>query len=227
MSKGFYEKYWQREGGAIPENDPTTEERKTLLTNALRSLSKGAKVLDAGCGSGEFAEFLKQLEFKVAGVDISQTAIKKASMRCPETNFCVKSLEDPIPFKDAEFDAIWSTEVLEHIFDVHSALSEINRVLKDSGLFILTVPYHGIMKNIFLTLFGFERHFNPELSHIRFFTNRSLTSCLTNAGFKPVFWKGIGRFYPLYKGIFVVAKKVGRPEAGKANVGYAEYDKFK
>ncbi len=217
-NKGFYEEYWQREGGAVPESDPTTGERKALLAQALRPLSKGARILDAGCGSGEFVEFIKELGFDVSGVDISQTAVEKARARCPGTNLLVASLEEPLSLNDAEFNAVWSTEVLEHIFDVHSTLSEINRVLKDRGLFVLTVPYHGIIKNIVVTLFGFERHFNPELSHIRFFTNNSLSKCLVQAGFKPVQWKGFGRRFPLYKGIFVVAKKVGMPEKERMKI---------
>lgn len=218
-TKDFYEKYWQREGGAVPESDPTTKERERFLAQAIGSLSKGAKILDAGCGSGGFVRFIKQLGFDAVGVDISQTAIEKARGRCPGTNFWVKSLEERLHFKDAEFDAVWSTEVMEHIFDVHSALSEINRILKDSGLFILTIPYHGIIKNIALILFNFEGHFNPELSHIRFFTKKSFTKCLIQTGFEPLFWKGIGRFRPLYKSIFVVAKKVKLPEEERAIIG--------
>ncbi len=211
-NKGFYEEYWQREGGAVPESDSTTGERKALLAQALRPLSKGAKMLDAGCGSGEFVEFIKELGFDVSGVDISKTAVEKARARCPGTPFWVKSLEDRLPFKDDEFDVVWATEVLEHIFEIHSTLSEINRVLKDGGLFILTVPYHGLIKNLAVALLGFDNHYNPDISHIRFFTLKTLEGSLRKSGFETVSWCGVGRLWPFYKSMFVVARKTSVPE---------------
>jgi ubiquinone/menaquinone biosynthesis C-methylase UbiE len=51
-----------------------------------------------------------------------------------------------MPFEDKIFDVVWSTEVIEHLYHVQRYLHEINRVLKPNGLFILTAPYHGIIK---------------------------------------------------------------------------------
>ncbi|MDD2482484.1 MAG: class I SAM-dependent methyltransferase, partial [Lutispora sp.] len=47
-----------------------------------------------------------------------------------------------MPFKDGVFDLIISEDVIEHIFDVELAFSEINRVLKTGGYHIFTVPIH-------------------------------------------------------------------------------------
>ena len=214
----FYESYRSSGGQCIPEEDTTTEKRKSLLADALDRLGKGAdadqrvlKILDAGCGNGEFSEFIGELGFEVVGIDISESAIKMAKDSSSRGSFHVGSLEDKLPFNEGEFAAIWSTEVLEHIFDVHACLSEFNRVLQESGLLIITVPYHGMIKNLALALAGFERHYNPYLSHIRFFSQRSLTNCLIQAGFEPLRWKGIGRFWPFNKSFFVVSRKVGAP----------------
>lgn len=211
-SEKFYEAYWSREGIGITENDPTTKSRKRLLASTLRQFlipsDRPGKVLDAGCGNGEFTAFIKNIGFDVVGIDIARAAIEKASNSCPEVSFYIGSLEEKLPFHEGEFNAIWSTEVLEHIFDIHSYLSEFNRVLNEGGVLILTTPFHGLVKNLAITLVWFERHFDPYLSHIRFFTKRSLTKCLIRAGFEPVLWRGIGRIWPLYKSFFVVARKV-------------------
>ena len=198
----FYESYRSSDGQCIPEEDTTTEKRKSLLADALNRLGKGAdadqrvpKILDAGCGNGEFSEFIGELGFEVVGIDISESSIKMAKDSSYRGSFHVGSLEDKLPFNEGEFAAIWSTEVLEHLFDVHACLSEFNRVLQESGL----------------ALAGFERHYNPYLSHIRFFSKRSLTNCLIQAGFEPLRWKGIGRFWPFNKSFFVVSRKVGAP----------------
>jgi SAM-dependent methyltransferase len=214
---GFYERYWSTGSAAPPEDDPTTPVRKRLLSWALARFlvigDRPPKVLDAGCGTGEFTAFIRGLGFDVAGIDIAKAAIERARVLCPEVSFSVASLEEALPYPDGEFDAIWCTEVLEHIFDVHACLSEFNRVLRNEGILILTTPFHGLLKNLAIALVGFERHFNPYLSHIRFFTKRSLTECLSRAGFKPVLWRGIGRIWPLYKSFFVVARKVKPPAA--------------
>ena len=219
-TKGFYDKYWQAEE-AVPERDSTTIQRKKLLMVSLQSLSgslklqgvdngrKGLKILDAGCGNGEFSEFIKNMGFDVVGIDISVSAVEKAKTRNPGIDFRVHSVEDLLPFNDGEFDVIWSTEVLEHVFDVHACLCQFNRILKPEGQLILTVPYHGFIKNMAIALFGFERHYNPDISHIRFFTKDSIDKCLVRAGFSPIFWKGIGRYWPLYKSICVVAQRSG------------------
>jgi len=219
----FYEAYWSKEGKAVPDEDPTTEERKHVLALSLRQLAatrdRPGKILDAGCGNGEFTMFIKELGFEVVGIDTAVAAIERARARYPNITFYIGSLEDRLLFHDGEFQAIWSTEVLEHLFDVHACLSELNRVLAQNGLLILTTPFHGLLKNIAITLMAFERHFNPYLSHIRFFTRRSLTECLTRAGFDPVLWRGIGRSWPLYKSFFVVARKVRAAEPPPEIIG--------
>jgi SAM-dependent methyltransferase len=202
----FYEVYWLREGKLIAEDDPTTENRKRLLALAFKKFLPGpssgqprGKVLDAGCVDGEFCIFIRQLAFDIVGIDIACAAIESARLRCPAARFCVGSLETSLPFHNGEFDAIWYTEVLEHLFGVHACLAELNRELREGGLLILTTPFHGLMKNLAITLVGFERHFHPYLSHIRFFTRQSLSECLWRAGFELVMRHGIGRIWPLYR----------------------------
>ena len=112
-----------------------------------------------------------------------------------------------IPAEVAEFDAVWSTEVIEHVFDVHLHLREVHRVLRDGGLYVLTTPFHGRLKNILVSLLKFDRHFDPEGGHIRFFDRAGLNRCLLRAGLRPLAWRGIGRVWPLYRTWFVVARK--------------------
>ena len=211
----FYESYWSRSAFPIPADDPTTSERQLMLKQALDEFlgrpdqeQRTGKVLDAGCGSGEFSHFIEGCGFEVVGIDIASAAVERARARFPEGRFHVGSLEERLPFCEAEFDAIWCTEVLEHLFDVHYCLSEFNRVLHVGGILILTVPFHGLVKNLAIAIAGFEKHFDPSLSHIRFVTKQSLKDSLDRAGFEALRWRGIGRVWPLYKSFFVVSRKV-------------------
>lgn len=103
---------------------------------------------------------------------------------------------------------MWSSEVIEHIFGVYDYLAEARRVLRDGGYLILTTPFHGVIKNLTVALFFFDRHFNSiEGGHIRFFTRRALATLVQKFGFEEVAFSTIGRVPPLAKSMFVVYRK--------------------
>jgi SAM-dependent methyltransferase len=209
MTRAFYESYWSgRE--APPDRDPTTRARKRRLLETLRrfGVPGSARILDLGCGGGEFSQFIADSGYQPIGVDIASAAIERARRDFPQLEF--RALHDnlAIPAGSADFDAVWSSEVIEHVFDVHLHLSEINRVLRNDGLYILTTPYHSRLKNVLIALTRFDRHFDPDGGHIRYFDRRGLNRCLTRAGFEPMLWSGIGRIWPLYRTWFVVARKI-------------------
>src|SRR5262249_47387866 len=127
--------------------DPTTPERKRLLKRHLNHLPRDSKVLDYGCGRGEFTDYLASLGFEAVGVDVSQHAIDFNRHDFPQLEFL--ELEgDRAPFADEFFDAIWSSEVIEHVYDVHAVFAEFSRLLRPGGLLIITTPYHGWLKDL-------------------------------------------------------------------------------
>ncbi len=76
-------------------------------------------ILDAGCGDGAFLAFMHRLGFRVTGIELAEGAATRARRRCPDADVWIASLEETLPFDDQAFDAIWCTEVLEHLFHVH------------------------------------------------------------------------------------------------------------
>ncbi len=204
----FYERYWQHATDPASECGQIVGERQTMLKAALSHLPPKARVLDSGCGNGVFTAFLQELGFDVVGIDISTTAVEHAKQQCPSIQFKVASLEGRLPFQNEEFDAVWCTEVLEHVFDVDKALTEIKRILRSGGKLVLTTPYHGLVKNLVISILAFNRHYDPRGPHIRFFSRRSLTLCLEQAGFGVERWAGVGRFWPVWMSHFVVARKL-------------------
>ncbi len=112
-----------------------------------------------------------------------------------------------IPAEDQTFGAVWCSEVIEHILEVDYFLKKVRRVMKPGRILILTTPYHGFIKNLFIILFRFDRHFNVSGSYIRFFSKSSLTARFERAGFAPLSYGGIGRIWPMYRTWFVVARK--------------------
>jgi len=207
----FYEQYWNVRAEVSVQHARRIAQCQLKLKRALENIPIGAPVLDAGCGQGLFSLFMLQLGYKVFGIDISYKALRNAKTVISNGYFGRASLEDALPFRGEYFAAVWCSEVMEHVFYVYGVLAELNRVLIRNGMLVLTTPYHGLLKNLAITLTGFEKHYNPNISHIRFFTRRSLASCLNNAGFEIVKWNGVGRWRPFWMSHFVVARKVSMP----------------
>lgn len=203
----LYGRYWERGVSAPPEHDPTTPRRIVLLKRALKGLAPGAKVLDAGCGGGIFLREMISWGFDVTGTDISQGALTLAASRAPGARLVQAELGMRLPFNDSEFQAIFSTETIAHVLDTETLFAEFRRILTDGGLLILTTPYHGLVKNLLIALFAFDKHYSPLGTHLRYYTRRSLEAVLTAYGFRVERVTGVGRIWPLWKSIWVEARK--------------------
>ena len=155
-----------------------------FMDGGLRSMQQPCDALEVGCGNGFFTGHLSDRGCRTTGIDFSPKAIEIAQQRSPKASFKVHDLTLPLPFDDTQFDFIWCSEVLEHLFSPLFVLQEIQRVLRPGGKFLCTVPYHGLLKNVGIALLAFERHYDPEYPHIRFYTRKSLRSLVQKAGLK-------------------------------------------
>jgi len=103
---------------------------------------KGLKVLDVGCGTGEFtfSVLSKILEKpKLVGTDFSKGMIDVCKKNFPEFSFKVMDIQD-LTFKDSTFDVVLSRQMLEHVPNPLKAVKEMHRVLKPGGTLILSTP---------------------------------------------------------------------------------------
>ena len=110
---------------------------------ARMHVSPDARVLDVGCGSGWATRLLAEQAFngQVTGVDISDEMIRvarEASRSFRNIDFEIASAEQ-LPFPDDEFNHAFSMESLYYYRDIPKALSEINRVIKPGGSFVVVV----------------------------------------------------------------------------------------
>lgn len=86
--------------------------------------TKGEKVLDAGCGTGELSRYLKNVN--LFGVDLSNNAIKDASGKGYVKLSCA-SMEST-PFKNREFDSVISVGVIQYLEDPEKTFEELLRI---------------------------------------------------------------------------------------------------
>jgi tellurite methyltransferase len=146
----------------------------------------GARILDAGCGSGRNLVYFLRRGFEVFGVDHQPEAVshvrglaESLAPRLPTDNFRVSAVE-AMPFPDARFDAVISSAVLHFAVDethFRKMLAEMWRVLKDGGLlFVRLASSIGIEDKIMPV--GQGRYALPDGSE-RFLVDEELLIELT------------------------------------------------
>ncbi len=143
-------------------------------------------LLDLGCGRGHFLKYLGP-QYRSLGYDISTTSIKHCLSK--KINAKVVNLEESFPDSANTFDTIVAGEIIEHIFDTDSFLSEIKRVLKPNGSLILSTPNLASLGRRLLLMIGrnplIEDSLGPQnAGHVRYFTFPLLKQLLTRHGFE-------------------------------------------
>jgi 2-polyprenyl-3-methyl-5-hydroxy-6-metoxy-1,4-benzoquinol methylase len=114
-----------------------------LLEVGCGSGLNGLSILDFGCGDGAFAYDLFRCGARVSGVDNSSIAIEYARRRHGNlgsaAEFHCASCYDT-PFASGSFDALVSTDVIEHVQHTDQFLREIYRLLKPGGIAVVSTP---------------------------------------------------------------------------------------
>jgi 2-polyprenyl-3-methyl-5-hydroxy-6-metoxy-1,4-benzoquinol methylase len=187
-----------------------------IAPEVLRVLKKlGARrVLDLGAGNGVLCGHLVAQGHQAVGVEYDKQGVDLARASYPHIafyNFGVQ--DDPMLLleKEAAFDAVVSTEVIEHLFSPHLLPLYASGVLKPGGYLVLTTPYHGYFKNLALALLNkWDKHFTVlwHGGHIKFWSRATLTALLEQQGYAVVGFSGVGRIPYVWKSMVVVAKRV-------------------
>ncbi len=117
--------------------------------------------LDFGCYDGAFLSALKDKKIgRLVGVDVSEEAVKKGQRLYPELEIIKIREATTLPFDDGVFSSATILDVLEHVYEQTELLAELNRVLKDGGKLIVTVPGQHLFS--FLDMGNFKFRF-PRL----------------------------------------------------------------
>jgi SAM-dependent methyltransferase len=145
--------------------------RRTVFEGVLDGLGlpAGARVLDAGCGSGRNMVELARYG-PVTGIELSATSVALARERGVGEVIAGSVLE--MPFADESFEAAVTLDVIEHLEDDLAALRELRRVVAPGGALLVTVPaYQWLWSG------------HDEINHHhRRYTRRSLQRVAEQAG---------------------------------------------
>lgn len=128
---------------------PLNLQQRLALMNDCRAL-RGQKVLDCGCGQGQYV-----LGFLAQGADaygveyIGENVAAFAALHPQHARRVVQGDIERLPYPDASFDAALLNEVLEHVPDDAAGLREVRRVLRPGGWLFVFSPNR---------LYPFETH---------------------------------------------------------------------
>ncbi|OGV91088.1 hypothetical protein A3A66_01330 [Microgenomates group bacterium RIFCSPLOWO2_01_FULL_46_13] len=180
----YYQRYWRHRlsYGKIYADLPTRV--KVALAYLGREFTT---ILDIGCGDGVLGKALlrQQVQRRVVGLDISETALKLAR---PYYNriFQADISRLEIGWLPEKFEAITALEVIEHVIDPERLVRFAREHLTDDGRFIVSFPNTAWWKYRWDLMRGKFIDESPAFSdfdHIHFYTLDSLEKLLTKNGF--------------------------------------------
>jgi len=138
----------------------------------------GKKVLEIGCGRGEFLSLLARLPVNAFGVEFSENSVSLCQQSGLQVSRGYPDTNSP-DFPDAPFDAFMLLMFLEHMPDPNASLRAIRRQLVPNGIGLIEVPNFDMMIR--------ERLFSEFISdHLLYFTRETLETTLKTNGFEVI-----------------------------------------
>jgi len=141
----------------------------------VRALLAGRKVLDLGCASGQY---LRCFGPESVGLELSEPDLRA----CTAAGMSVRraDLNRPLPVPDGEFDAVFCSNVLEHVDAPLTLLREARRALRHpGGVLALALPIEGSAAD----LIGKDRYYESHPGHLYAFSPRNIGRLLGATGF--------------------------------------------
>jgi SAM-dependent methyltransferase len=176
-----------------PAQTAVIHRRWKAFASALRMFLSGTeaghsvRMLDAGCGDGINLVGLRRIlfglrrPFDLFAIDMSALRVERARAADRANGRVVCGSVTALPFESATFDVVLCNHVIEHVSHPEAVAAEIARVLRPGGLCIVGVPNEGSVlarvRNHIL-----QRSILSTTDHVNFFTGRSLSRLLQNAG---------------------------------------------
>jgi SAM-dependent methyltransferase len=174
------------EAWGVSSNEPMVRMLKVAtfrqrLAAILPRLPSRARVLDVGCATGYFLEAASDAGLEPYGVEISEFGAEASRAKVGAGRVFQGELEhaqfDGMP--DGGFDAVFMSDLIEHVRDPRSTLDAARRRLNERGVLVVTTPWTAS----FSRRFAGRRwlHYKPE--HLYYFGPENLSMLLGQCGF--------------------------------------------
>lgn len=150
----------------------------------LASLNEKSRVLEIGCGTGNYLSVLELLtKAEVWGIDASEGMLLKAREKTPSAKLIEGDATELAEIPGSYFDLVYMIDVIHHIKDIHTMLKNIHRVLKPNGRVLIYSDSYEHIRNRLTTKY-FPETLAAELS--RYQDTPELIASLSLNGFKEI-----------------------------------------
>lgn len=154
------------------------------IRQTIRKMVPRGRLLDVGCGLGEFLSLFPPEHYEVQGVEPSQVAAEHALQKFG-ISVCADHYRQNL-FNSQRFDVITALQVFEHLRDPRQFLAAVYEHLRPGGVVVIDVPSYNNPRFLFYRLTGLspivKRDFIP--SHLFYYTRRTLVDLAASAGFR-------------------------------------------
>lgn len=197
-----------------PSNENVGRKLADIFVELMRRLDGVSRICDLGCGNGYLASRLSVSGFTVTGVDASASGLEIAARHYANDNVNFihaeigTNLNSLLP-ADALFDAVVSSDVIEHLYRPAELIETAATLLNPGGYLIVGTPYHGYLKNLAIIIVGkWDSHHGVEWDggHIKFFSKRTLRDLVVRHGFQEPKFHCFGRVPFLWKHMVCIAQ---------------------
>jgi 2-polyprenyl-3-methyl-5-hydroxy-6-metoxy-1,4-benzoquinol methylase len=195
-----------------PSNGRTGEALAARLVGLLSGLPQVRSICDLGSGNGYLSGLLVERGFRVVGVDASASGVAIARrVLGGRASFTCARIDSSLAAKlgGARFDAVVSSDVIEHMYRPRELLDSARALLDVGGWLVLGTPYHGYLKNLALSIVDrWDAHHTVDWDggHIKFFSVKTLSRMVMQAGFDVQRFHYFGRLPWLWMNMICVAR---------------------
>lgn len=182
-NEGYYENASSSQG--YDDYAAQKEEYRATFRREVQDFSAyfpSGRVLDVGCGFGDFVTAALERGYDAYGVDLSTEATAIGAKENPERVFR-GTLDDTPELDEGSFDLIFCSHTIEHVLDPCAFIATVRRFLKPGGYAVLLTPNIGSA----LARLSGRRWISFKVpEHITYFSPETISALCTRAGFQVV-----------------------------------------
>jgi 2-polyprenyl-3-methyl-5-hydroxy-6-metoxy-1,4-benzoquinol methylase len=189
----YYAEYYQNERGNYRKHYSELEhsvmelrlQQRTTRLFQLLGRDTGS-LLDVGCGEGFVLNYFRKLNWRISGLDFTDAGVRQMNPDClpfVKTGDVFQLLTEASKTQ-IHYEAVWLSNVLEHVLDPVALMTELKSLVLKDGVLVVTVPNDGtLLQEVLLSHKDVPNRFwIAQPDHISYFTKETLENLATKTG---------------------------------------------